>query len=192
MSEYYEQYLLETYDIPEERLEMAEFDSIDEIDCAIRAAREARMERLKQQYIRIQVDRTMQKHGLKMAESAVLGRKEDDKRILYEMDDTTAVDVFISDKGTLATHVVGVNFGSEPTNADKEALENKEHKFCSKMAQIEQDLEDVGIVLRRTRTVPPDRNNGAWIQLDREKPARREREVRRRKRQDNRRVMYME
>ena len=192
MHEYYEAYLLETYDIPDERLELEDFDSVDEIIDKTREAAKSRDERLKRQYVQIQMDRIMKKHGLNVVDSAVIGRKEDDKRVLYGIDDSAAVDVFISDKGIVSTHVVGVNFGSTPTAAEEEQLVQKEHKFCSKLKEIEDDLEDVGIILRRKRTVPPDRNYSTWIQLDRSKPVQRGRVNRRKRRQSDNKVMYME
>lgn len=192
MSEYYDAYLRETFDIPEERLEMADFDSIDQIVAATKEAKLNREERLKKQYVQIQMDRVMKKHGLNVVESAVMGRKEDDKRILYGIDDSAAVDVFISEKGMVSTHVVGVNFGNTPSEAEEEALVQKEHKFCSKMAEIEADLEDVGIVLRRKKTIPPEKAYNTWIQLDKSVSVQRNKINRRKRRQTDNKVMYME
>ena len=192
LAEYYDTYLRETVDIPEERLELADFDSIDEIVAATKVAKVNRVERLKKQYVQIQMDRVMKKHGLNVVESAVMGRKEDDKRVLYGIDDSAAVDVFISDKGMVSTRVVGVNFGGTPTNAEEDALVQKEHKFCSKMAAIEEELEDVGIVLRRKKTIPPGREYSTWIQLDKSRPVQRNKVNRRRRRQTDNKVMYME
>lgn len=192
MSEYYDTYLRETFDIPDERLELADFDSIDEIVAATKEAKINREERLKKQYVQIQMDRIMKKHGLNVVESAVMGRPEDDKRVLYGIDDSAAVDVFISEKGMVSTRVVGVNFGGTPTDAEEEALVQKEHKFCSKMAAIEADLEDVGIVLRRKKTVPPGREYNTWVQIDKATPVQRNKVVRRKRRQNNDKVRYME
>lgn len=192
MSEYYDTYLRETFDIPDERLELADFDSIDEIVAATKEAKINREERLKKQYVQIQMDRIMKKHGLNVVESAVMGRPEDDKRVLYGIDDSAAVDVFISEKGMVSTRVVGVNFGGTPTDAEEEALVQKEHKFCSKMAAIEADLEDVGIVLRRKKTVPPGREYNTWVQIDKATPVQRNKVVRRKRRQTNDKVRYME
>lgn len=192
MSEYYDTYLRETFDIPDERLELADFDSIDEIVVATKEAKINREERLKKQYVQIQMDRIMKKHGLNVVESAVMGRPEDDKRVLYGIDDSAAVDVFISEKGMASTRVVGVNFGGTPTDAEEEALVQKEHKFCSKMAAIEADLEDVGIVLRRKKTVPPGREYNTWVQIDKATPVQRNKVVRRKRRQTNDKVRYME
>ena len=192
MSEYYDTYLQETFDIPDERLEMADFDSVDQIVAATKEARINREERLKKQYVQIQMDRIMKKHGLNVVESSVMGRKEDDKRILYGIDDSAAVDVFISEKGMVSTRVVGVNFGNTPSEAEEEALVQKEHKFCSKIAAIEADLEDVGIVLRRKKTIPPGREYNTWIQLDKSTPVQRNKINRRKRRQTDNKVMYME
>ncbi len=192
MSEYYDTYLRETFDIPDERLELADFDSIDEIVAETKEAKINREERLKKQYVQIQMDRIMKKHGLNVVESAVMGRSEDDKRVLYGIDDSAAVDVFISEKGMVSTRVVGVNFGGTPTDAEEEALVQKEHKFCSKMAAIEADLEDVGIVLRRKKTVPPGREYNTWVQIDKATPVQRNKVVRRKRRQNNDKVRYME
>lgn len=192
MSEYYDKYLLETFDIPDERLDLADFDSCDEIVAATKVAKAKREERLQKQYVQLQMDRIMKKHGLNVVESAVMGRKEDDKRIVYGIDNSTAVDVFISDQGMVSTRVVGINFGETPTEAQEEALVQNQHKFCSKMAQIEADLEDVGIVLRRKKTIPPDRSNNSWIQLDKARPVQRNTIDRRRRRRTENKVMYME
>lgn len=192
MQEYYDTYLKETYDIPDERLEMADFDSIDEIAAATREAKSGREERLQKQYVQMQMDRIMKKHGFNIVESAVMGRKEDDQRVLYGIDESTAVDVFVSDKGMVSTRVVGVNFGDTPTDAQEDQLVQKEHKFCSKMKDIEADLEDVGIVLRRKKVSPPDREASKWIQLDQDRTVQKSRIVRRKRRQTDHKVMYME
>lgn len=192
MSEYYDTYLRETFDIPEERLDMADFDSIDQIVAATKEAKINREERLKKQYVQIQMDRVMKKHGLNVVESSVMGRKEDDKRILYGIDDSAAVDVFISEKGMVSTRVVGVNFGTIPSEAEEEALVQKEHKFCGKMAAIEADLENVGIILRRKKTIPPGREYNTWVQLDMSTPVQRNKVNRRKRRQTDNKVMYME
>lgn len=192
MSEYYDTYLRETFDMPDERLELADFDSVDQIVAATKEARTNREERLKKQYIQIQMDRIMKKHGLNVVESSVMGRKEDDKRLLYGIDDSTAVDVFISEKGMVSTRVVGVNFGNAPSKAEEETLVKKEHKFCSKMVEIEADLEDVGIIMRRKKTIPPDRKYNTWIQLDKSAPVQKNKVKRRRHRQTDNKVMYME
>ena len=134
----------------------------------------------------------MKKHGLNVVESSVMGRKGDDKRILYGIDDSAAVDVFVSDKGMVSTRVVGVNFGGTPTDAEEDALVQKEHKFCSKMSAIEADLEDVGIVLRRKKTVPPGREYGTWVQLDQTTPVQRNKINRRKRRQTDNKVMQAE
>ena len=122
MAEYYSQYLDVTCDIPEERIEMSDLDSLDQLAEVLEKAGADRLERLKKQYVRIQMDRVMKKHGLNVVESAVMNRKEDDKRVLYGIDDTTAVDVLISDQGTVATRVVGINFGGTPSKNDETEL----------------------------------------------------------------------
>jgi hypothetical protein len=192
MSGYYETYLRETFDIPDERLEPADFDSVDQIIAATKDARIQREERLKKQYVQLQMDRVMKKHGLNIVESAVVGRNDDDTRVLYGIDENSAVDVFVSDKGMVSTRLVGVNFGNTPTEAEQEALVHKGHKFCSKMAAIEADLEDLGIVLRRKKTIPPEREYNTWIQLDRSTPVPKEKVIRRKKRRRDNKVMYME
>lgn len=192
MRRYYEQYLQETYDVPEVRREMADFNSIDEIVEASREAQTQRFERLKLQYIQKQVDRVMKKNGLNLVESAVMGRKEDDRRVVYGIDDKTAVDVFVSEKGTVATRIVGVNFGAKPSEAEEEALSARGHKFCSKMRQIEDDLEDVGVILRRKQTLPPERQYNTWIQIQNTMQQTKKETTRKRKRQTNNKVMYME
>lgn len=192
MRKYYEQYLQETYDVPEIRREMADFNSIDEIAAASGEARTQRLERLKVQYVQKQVDRVMKKNGLNLVDSAIMGRKEDDKRVVYGIDDKTAVDVFVSEKGTVATRIVGVNFGAKPSEAEEEALSARGHKFCSKMRQIEDDLEDVGVVLRRKQTLPPDRQYNTWIQIQNSMQETKKETTRKRKRQTNNKVMYME
>lgn len=192
MSEYYDAYLRETFDVPNERLELADFDSSDEIVEATEKAKASRIERLKKQYVQLQMDRIMKKHGLNIVESTVMGRKEDDKRVLYGIDDSTAVDVFVSESGMLSTHVVGVDFGGVPSEADEMALLQKEHAFCNKIVEIEDDLEEVGITLRRKKTIPPQRNHNTWIQLDKSKPVQKNKIVRKKHRQTDNKVMYME
>ncbi len=192
MAEYYSQYLDVTCDIPEERIEMSDFDSLDQLAEVLEKAEADRLERLKKQYVRIQMDRVMKKHGLNVVESAVMNRKEDDKRVLYGIDDTTAVDVLISDQGTVATRVVGINFGGTPSKNDEKELVKKEHSFCSKMAAIEQDLEDLGIIMRRKKTLPPDEEFSTWIKLDETVKTDKKNINRKRKRQTGGKVMYME
>ncbi len=192
MSKYYDEYLDETFDIPEERIELADFDSVDEIADALKKAKEERIERIQKQYIRIQTDRVMKKHGLNVVESAVVGREADDKRILYGIDETAGVDVFISDSGTIATRVVGFSFGQTPTLEQEKELEKKGHGFCSKMAAIEADLEDVGIIARRKKTIQPEQDYYTWISLDESRSVSKSGTNRKRRRQTGGKVMYME
>lgn len=193
MREYYDKYILETFDIPDERLEMADFDNIDEVGEAIKEARKKRLERIKHQYVQMQVDRVMKKHGLNLIDSAVMGRKEDDRRILYGIDENAAVEVFVSqnDNSNMSAHVVGINFGEKAGVQEEDKLVEKEKKFCNKMSAIEADLEDVGIILRRKKTLPPGKDHITWVQLDKEVKVQRNKIRRKKKNTDTNRYMYM-
>lgn len=192
MKEYYDTYLKYTYDIPDERLELYEFESVDQIVEATNEAKNKIEKRLQKQYVQMQIDRVMNKHGMKVVDSAVMGRKADDQRILYGINDKAAVDVFISEQGTLSTRVVGVGFGDKPTAQEEEQLVQTEHKFCSKMVEIEKDLEDVGILLRKKKSLAPGDVDNNWVQLDMSTPVQRNKVNRRRRRQTDNKVMYME
>lgn len=192
MKEYYDTYLKYTYDIPDERLELFEFESVEQIVEATKSAREGLEKRLQKQYVQMQIDRVMNKHGMRVVDSAVMGRKDDDQRVLYGINEKAAVDVFISEQGTLSTRVVGVGFGDKPTAQDEEQLVQTEHKFCSKMVEIEKDLEDVGILLRKKKSLAPGQVDNNWVQLDMTTPVQRSKVNRRRRRQSDNKVMYME
>ena len=60
------------------------------------------------------------------------------------------------------------------------------------MRQIEDDLEDVGVVLRRKQTLPPERQYNTWIQIQNSVQETKKETTRKRKRQTNNKVMYME
>ncbi len=192
MKEYYEAYLKYTHDIPDERLELFEFESIDQIIEATKEARYKFEKRLQKQYVQMQIDKVMKKHGMNIVDTAVMGRREDDQRILYGINEKAAVDVFISEQGTLSTRVVGVGFGEEPSAKDEEQLVQTEHKFCSKMVEIEKDLEEVGILLRKKKSLSPGQVDNNWIQLDMTTPVRRTKVNRRKRKNTDKKVMYME
>lgn len=192
MKKYYDTYLKYTYDIPDERLELFEFDSIDQIVEATKDAKQKMEKRLQKQYVQMQIDRVMNKHGMKVVDSAVMGRKADDQRLLYGINEKAAVDVFISEQGTLSTRVVGVGFGNKSDAQDEEQLVQTEHKFCSKMVKIEKDLEEVGILLRKKKSLAPGQVDNTWIQLDMSTPVQRNKVNRRKRHQTDNKVMYRE
>lgn len=193
MEEEYEKYLQLTFDVPDERLELYEFDSVDEVAGAVKQAREAREKREQKRYVELQIERIMKKHDMNLVDSQVLGRAEDDERVLYRIDDSTAVDVYVSDDAHVSTRVVGVNFGQKTGEADEEALVQRTHTACHKLAEIQEELEDVGIRVGTINTLPPDRKYNTWIQLDTGAPAAVKKKARRERnrRQPQLKVMQM-
>ena len=157
ITEIYEEYKRECFDLDTPILKLNDFSDGKEIKEAIKNIKEKAEARLAKDYIRRQMDDLMQKHGYNVIQSDLLKESSDAGQVLYGVDDSTAISVFVSDENQLTMRVVGVGFDSEISEEENEKLYREQCAFCSLHPQITKELEMRGIILRSKKHLPPDR-----------------------------------
>lgn len=157
ITEVYEEYKRECFDLDIPILKLNDFSDVKEIKEAIKNIKEKAEARLAKDYIRRQIDDLMQKHGYDVIQSDLLKESPDSGQVLYGVDDSTAISVFVSDENQLTMRVVGVGFDSEISEEENERLYREQCAFCSLHPQITKELEMRGIILRSKKHLPPDR-----------------------------------
>lgn len=157
ITEVYEEYKRECFDLDTPILKLNDFSDVKEIKEAIKNTKEKAEAQLAKDYIRRQIDDLMQKHGYDVIQSDLLKESADAGQVLYGVDDGTAISVFVSDENQLTMRVVGVGFDSEISEEENERLYRQQCAFCSLHPQITKELEMRGIILRSKKHLPPDR-----------------------------------
>lgn len=157
ITEVYEEYKRECFDLDTPILKLNDFSDVKEIKEAIKNIKEKAEAQLAKDYIRRQIDDLMQKHGYDVIQSDLLKESADAGQVLYGVDDGTAISVFVSDENQLTMRVVGVGFDSEISEEENERLYRQQCAFCSLHPQITKELEMRGIILRSKKHLPPDR-----------------------------------
>ena len=107
------------------------------------------------QYVIEQIGEVMKKHGFNVVQSDNL--EKTDGRQLFEMDDDSAVDVYVSDNNQVSMRVVGLGFDSNISEKEDEELFQKQVSFCTQHPQIMRDLERRGVKLSTVVHRPPSK-----------------------------------
>jgi len=164
MQAMYEEYLKESFDLPTVVMGISEFSSKEEIETAIKNAKETASANLSKEYIKRQIDEVMMKNGYDVVKSDMLSEMEQNGRVLYGVDNNTAIDVFVSDENQVTMRVVGIGFDSDISEAEDERLFQQQCAFCSMHPKITAELAMRGVILHTKKHMAPDKKFNKKIQ----------------------------
>lgn len=164
MEAIYEEYLKECFDLSAPTVAITEFSSKREIEELIKETREVAEAQLSKEYIKRQIDEVMQKHGYDVVKSDMLTEVNQSGRVLYGVDNDTAIDVFVSDENQVTMRIVGVGFDSNITEAEDEKLFQQQCAFCGMHPKITAELAMRGVILHTKKHMPPDKKFNKKIQ----------------------------
>lgn len=150
----YDDYLKEAYYINHQNIKsIREFSSKEDIKSEIEILRKKGEEISKREYIKEQLDEVMLKHGYNVIDSEHLEKAKEDNRLLYEIDDSTGIDVFLSETQTqmVTLKIVGIGFDEEITERESDRLYEEQCNFCSMFPELVEELRIRGVILNEVR-----------------------------------------
>lgn len=157
MQQLYATYQLECFDNSVPLKPLSEFSSKEELMDAITAAKKEAEGALSKEYIKRQISEVMAKHGYNVVRSDLLAEATESGQVLYGVDDTTAINVFVSNDNQVTMRVVGIGFDESVTAEEDEALFQQQCAFCSLHPQITEELKMRGVILETRKHLPPDK-----------------------------------
>ena len=157
MKQLYEQYLLECFDAAVSPKQLIDFSSKEELSEAINLAKKDAEAALSKEYIKRQINEVMAKHGYDIVRSDMLAETTESGQILYGVNDTTAINVFVSNDNQVTMRVVGIGFDETVTAEEDESLFQQQCAFCSLHPQITEELKMRGVILETRKHLPPDK-----------------------------------
>ena len=163
----YDDYLKEAYYLNLDIKPIREFSSKDEIENEIKILKEKSKNISEKTYIKRQLDEVMEKHGYNMMDSEYIEKSMGNNRLLYSVNDSTGIDVFISDtqKQMLTLKVVGIGFDEEITERESDRLYQEQCNFCSMFPELVEELEIRGIILEKVKYNEPDKKFNSKVKL---------------------------
>jgi hypothetical protein len=150
----YDDYLKEAYYINHQSIKsIREFSSKEDIKSEIEILRKKGEEISKREYIKEQLDEVMLKHGYNVIDSEHIEKVKEDNRLLYEIDDSTGIDVFLSETQTqmVTLKIVGIGFDEEITERESDRLYEEQCNFCSMFPELVEELRIRGVILNEVR-----------------------------------------
>lgn len=157
MKQLYENYQLECFDNSVPVKPLSEFTSKQELLDAITAAKKDAECALSKEYIKRQINEVMAKHGYDVVRSDLLAEATESGQVLYGVNDTTAINVFVSNDNQVTMRVVGIGFDESVSAEEDEALFQQQCAFCSLHPQITEELKMRGVILETRKHLPPDK-----------------------------------
>ena len=150
----YDDYLKEAYYINHQNIKsIREFSSKEDIKSEIEILRKKGEEISKREYIKEQLDEVMLKHRYNVIDSEHIEKVKEDNRLLYEIDDSTGIDVFLSETQTqmVTLKIVGIGFDEEITERESDRLYEEQCNFCSMFPELVEELRIRGVILNEVR-----------------------------------------
>ena len=144
----YSDYLKEIfYSGKENKKLIKDFSSKEELEKEIESLKIKNQEITKRDYIQEQLD-----------------RKENE--ILYGVNDSTGINVFMSDDSSLVTmKVVGIGFDEEITERESDRLYAEQCNFCSMHPELVDELRTRGIIFEEKKYNKPDKKYNSKIKV---------------------------
>ena len=145
----YSDYLKEIfYSGKENKKLIKDFSSKEELEKEIESLKIKNQEITKRDYIQEQLD----------------DRKENE--ILYGVNDSTGINVFMSDDSSLVTmKVVGIGFDEEITERESDRLYAEQCNFCSMHPELVDELRTRGIIFEEKKYNKPDKKYNSKIKV---------------------------
>ncbi|MBQ3005737.1 MAG: hypothetical protein IJD88_07365 [Clostridia bacterium] len=157
MEDIYEEYCSQMFDSNETVRPITDFESVKEIEAEIERVKKCAEEKMSREYVRQQIDEVMSLNGYSVVSSDVLEQTESNSQILYGVDEDTAISVFVSDTNQVTMRVVGIGFDEEISEAEDEALFQRQCAFCRMHPEITKQLAARGVILKTKKHNPPDK-----------------------------------
>lgn len=151
----YSQYRLECFDM--EAMPLSSFKNVEEIQQAIEIARERSEKNLEKEYIQRQIDQVMAKHGYNVIESQQLEQLNTAGQTFYEVNENTAINVFVSNNSQVSMRVVGIGVSDAISAQEDDMLYEQQCAFCAMHPQITAELAMRGVMLTTKEHKAPDR-----------------------------------
>ena len=164
----YKDYLTEVYSLNYSDIKsIRDFSSKEEIKNEI-AILKKKVENISiKNYIKEQLDDVMMKHGYNMIDSEYIERVKTDNRLLYKVNDSTGIDVFMSDaqEEMMTLKIVGIGFDEEMTERESDDLYEEQCNFCSMFPELVEELRVRGVIFKEVRYNEADKKHNTKIKV---------------------------
>lgn len=152
----YQLYVEECLTAGVESREKRYFRGVAHLEAEILEVREADKARRTREYVMKQVDEVMQEQfNYKAVESQLLEEMRDGTRELYEFDRDSAINVLISDNGTVMMEVVATGPEGDLSKNEKKMMVRKQEQLCELYPEIIRELKKRGVVFAKRKHQPP-------------------------------------
>lgn len=165
MREAYELYLTECFDTNKDVLKLSDFSSKQEIFKAIDISKRDAEASLSKEYIKRQINEVMEKHGYDVVRSDLLSKTNNSGQVLYGVNNTTAINVFVSNENQVTMRVVGIGFNEDLTVEEDEELFQQQCAFCTLHPQITKELQMRGVILQTVKHLKEDKKYNKKIKV---------------------------
>lgn len=155
LEDMYRQYRLECFD--SEAQPLSSFRNKEEIRQAIEIAREKSSKNVEKEYIKRQIDQVMEKYGYNVIESQHLEQLSATGQTFYEVDENTAINVFVSNNSQVSMRVVGIGVTDAISAQEGDMLYEQQCAFCALHPKITAELAMRGVLLTTKEHKAPDR-----------------------------------
>jgi len=164
----YEDYLKQVYSLNYSDIKsIRDFSSKEEIKNEIETLKK-KVENISiKNYIKEQLDDVMIKHGYNMIDSEYIERVKTDNRLLYKVNDSTGIDVFMSDaqEEMLTLKIVGIGFDEEMSERESDDLYEEQCNFCSMFPELVQELRVRGVIFKEVKYNEADKKHNTKIKV---------------------------
>lgn len=164
----YEDYLKEAYSIDYSNIKsIKDFSSNEEIKNETEILRKKAQSFSEKNYIREQVDEVISKYGYNMISPEYIEKSNKNNRLLYQVDNSTGIEVFMSDteQQMFTFKVVGIGFDEELNEKESDRLYEEQCNFCSMYPELINELRTRGIIFEKVNYNEPDRKYNTKIKL---------------------------
>ena len=164
----YEDYLKEAYSIDYSNIKsIKDFSSNGEIKNETEILRKKAQSFSEKNYIREQVDEVISKYGYNMISPEYIEKSNKKNRLLYQVDNSTGIEVFMSDteQQMFTFKVVGIGFDEELNEKESDRLYEEQCNFCSMYPELINELKTRGIIFEKVNYNEPDRKYNTKIKL---------------------------
>ena len=102
-----------------------------------------------------------------MIDSEYIERVKTENRLLYKVNDSTGIDVFMSDtqEKMLTLKIVGIGFDEEMSEKESDKLYEEQCNFCSMFPELVEELRVRGVIFKEVRYNEPDKKHNTKIKV---------------------------
>ena len=102
-----------------------------------------------------------------MIDSEYIERVKTDNRLLYKVNDSTGIDVFMSDaqEEMMTLKIVGIGFDEEMTERESDDLYEEQCNFCSMFPELVEELRVRGVIFKEVKYNEADKKHNTKIKV---------------------------